>query len=337
LGSSARKTFSLASKTPCVSQQPSMELYPELLARLARSHACRRIRPEDQRSTAHRPFYRNPCKYDLLVHPLRSGSHTPINCHSAWRDACPFRNGRRPYHPQAGSRSVCLVKTSSASKVANPHCFLCFEIRTNQPDTFVRWHWQSFRVFWTWKSRSGAGRPKVREEQIDLIKQMTCDTPLWGAPRIRGELLKREIDVSEATVRRYMPARPRRTTRYRRKTFLRNHSSQIVSIDFLVVPTITLKLLHVLVFLSHTDRKAEFGEMFTDTAAVLGIDPLIPAYKSQWQNGNAERLVGSIRRECLDYLIIVNEDHLRKKPSFKQESLLPSLICWKENPGELHS
>jgi putative transposase len=217
-----------------------------------------------------------------------------------------------------------------------------------QPETVIRWHRQSFRVFWKWKSRSRAGRPKIPQEQIDLIKQMAGDNPPWGAPRIHGELLKLGGDISETTVQRYMPARPRRTTRHCGKTFLKNHFAQIVSIDFLVVPTITFKLLQVLVFLSHDrrriihfdvtanptahwcaqqlrnafcdhgpprfllrDRDAKFGELFTDTVTALGIAPLLTAYKSPWQNGYCERLIGSIMRECLDHLIILNGMHLR--------------------------
>jgi putative transposase len=172
--------------------------------------------------------------------------------------------------------------------------------------------------------------------------------PLWGAPRIHGELLKLGIDISESTVHRYMPKKPPKTTKLRWKTFLKNHSAQIVSIDFFVVPTITFRLPYVLVFLSHDrrriihfnvtphptaqwsaqqlrnafcdhepprfllrDRDAKFGEVFTDTVTALGMDPLLTAYKSPWQNGCAERLVGSIRRECLDHVIVLNEEHLR--------------------------
>jgi len=217
-----------------------------------------------------------------------------------------------------------------------------------QPETVIRWHRQSFRVFWKWKSRSTPGRPAIPQTQINLIKQMATDNPLWGAPRIHGEMLKLGFDISESTVLRYMPKKAPRTTRQRWKTFLKNHSSHIASLDFLVVPTITFRLLYVIVFLSHDrrriihfnvtahptahwsaqqlrnafcdhepprfllrDRDAKFGEMFTDTVTALGIEPLLTAYKSPWQNGYAERLIGSIRRECLDHVIILNETHLR--------------------------
>ena len=193
------------------------------------------------------------------------------------------------------------------------------------------------------------GRPKIPQAQITLIKQMASDNPLWGAPRIHGELLKLGIDISESTVLRYMPKRAPKTTKQCWKTFLKNHSAHVVSVDFLVVPTITFKLLHVLVFLSHDrrriihfnvtthptaqwgaqqlrnafsdaevpkyllrDRDTKFGDTFTESASALGIQSLLTAYKQPWQNGYAERLIGSIRREFLDHVIIMNNGHLRR-------------------------
>jgi transposase InsO family protein len=161
-------------------------------------------------------------------------------------------------------------------------------------------------------------------------------------------MLKLEFDISESTVLRYMPKKAPRTTRQRWNTILKNHSAQIVSVDFLVVPTITFKLLYVLVFLSHDrrriihfnvtahptaqwcaqqlrnafsdaepprflirDRDTKFSEAFAATVSALGMEPLQAAYRSPWQNGHVERLIGSIRRECLDHVIIFNESHLR--------------------------
>jgi hypothetical protein len=124
-----------------------------------------------------------------------------------------------------------------------------------RPETVIRWHRQSFRLFWKWKSRSEAGRPKIPQAQIDLFKQMANENPLWGAPRIHGELLKLGFDISESTVLRHMPKKTPKTSKQRWKTFLKNHSAQIVSVDFLVVPTITFHLLYVLVFLSHDRRR----------------------------------------------------------------------------------
>jgi transposase InsO family protein len=217
-----------------------------------------------------------------------------------------------------------------------------------KPEIVIRWHKEGFRLYWRWKSRSEAGRPKIPRAQINLIKQMGNDKPLWGAPRIHGEMLKLGFDIPEATIQRYMPRRPQKTSRQRWKTFLKNHSAEIISLDFFVVPTIIFKLLHVLVFLSHgrrriihfnvtahptaewasqqlrnafcdieplkfliRDRDKKFGELFTDTVKALGIRPILTAYRSPWQNGYCERLIGSIRRECLDHLIIMNESHLR--------------------------
>jgi transposase InsO family protein len=161
-------------------------------------------------------------------------------------------------------------------------------------------------------------------------------------------MLKLGFDVSESTVQRYLPRKPQRTTRQRWKTFLKNHSAEIISLDFFVVPTVTFKLLHVLVFLSHDrrkimhfnvtdhptsewatqqlrnafcdeeapkflvrDRDGKFGEDFSNCVSALGIRPILTAYRSPWQNGHVERVIGSIRRECLDHMIIANETHLR--------------------------
>jgi hypothetical protein len=182
-----------------------------------------------------------------------------------------------------------------------------------------------------------------RTDQTDGERQ-----PSLGSSEKHGKLLKLGIDISESTVLRYMPKKAPKTTKQRWKTFLKNHSSQIVSFDFLVVSTITFRLFYVLVFLSHDRRRfihfnttasptahwcaqqlrsafcdqepprfllrdldAKYCDAFTETAAALGIEALLTAYKSPWQNGYCERLIGSIRRECRDHLIIMNESHLR--------------------------
>jgi transposase InsO family protein len=218
-----------------------------------------------------------------------------------------------------------------------------------KPETVIRWHQQGFRLYWRWKSRNKSGRPTIPQEQINLIKQMANENPRWGAPRIHGEMLKLGFDISEATVLRYLPKKPRRTTGQQWKTFLRNHSAEIISLDFFTVPTITFRLLYVLVFLSHDrrkiihfnvtdhptsewatqqlrnvfydqeipkflirDRDGIFGEDFIGSVSALGLRPILAAYRSPWQNGFVERLIGSIRRECLDHLIIVNESHLQQ-------------------------
>lgn len=124
-----------------------------------------------------------------------------------------------------------------------------------QPETVVRWHWQGFRYYWRWKSR-GRGRPKIDCQLRDLIRQMSRANPLWGAPRIHGELLKLGLDICQATVSRYMPwrcdARPHSQAW---RAFLRNHTKEIISVDFLTVPTATFRVLFVLVVLSHDRRR----------------------------------------------------------------------------------
>jgi len=189
---------------------------------------------------------------------------------------------------------------------------------------------------------------QARNRHTVAQRRLHHDNPLWGAPRIHGELLKPGFDISEATVLRYMPKELRRTTGQQWKTFLRNDSAEIISLDFFTVPTITFRLLYVLVFPSHDrrkiihfnvtdhptsewttqqlrnafydqaipkflirDRDSIFGEDFIESVSALDLKPILAAYRSPWQNGYCERLIGSIRRECLDHLIVMNESHLR--------------------------
>ncbi len=221
-------------------------------------------------------------------------------------------------------------------------------IRVVHPKTLARWHRQGFRVYWRWKSRPRGGRPKVPAELRALIRQMSAQNPLWGAPRIHGELLKLGFEVSQSTVSKYMPRRsadPDQTW----KAFLRNHMDCTASIDFLVMPTITFRILFVLVVLSHErrqlvhlavtsnptaewtaqqiteafpwdeaprflirDRHRTYGQVLRDRMAAMEIIEAPTAPRSPWQNGYVERLIGSIRRECLDYVIVGNERHLRR-------------------------
>src|SRR5262245_19266741 len=123
-----------------------------------------------------------------------------------------------------------------------------------KPGTVVAWHRQGFRLFWRWKSRRRLGRPSVSTELRALIRTMSNANPLWGAPRIHGELRKLGIDVSQATVAKYMSHR-RRTPSPNWRTFLANHTSQITATDFFVVPTVTYRLLFVFVILTHERRR----------------------------------------------------------------------------------
>jgi len=124
-----------------------------------------------------------------------------------------------------------------------------------QPQTVIRWHRQGFRAFWNWKSRRGrTGRPPVDSEIAKLVRTMALANPLWGAPRIHGELLKLGLDVSQRTVGRLMPRRAKPPSQTWR-TFLENHVADLVSVDFFVVPTAMFRVLYVFVVLLHHRRR----------------------------------------------------------------------------------
>jgi transposase InsO family protein len=217
-----------------------------------------------------------------------------------------------------------------------------------QPETIIRWHRTGFRLYWRWKSRSRGGRPRIPLEIRRLVREMSLANRLWGAPRIHGELLKLGIDVAQSTVAKYM-ARGGRGRSQTWKTFLRNHAAGIAAMDFLIVPTVGFKLLFVLVILRHQrrrlisltvttnptgewiarqitdafpwneapdhlirDRDAAYGHAVTRRLAAMGIPdhPTVP--RSPWQNGHAERLIGSTRRECLDHIVVFGQAHLRR-------------------------
>jgi transposase InsO family protein len=217
-----------------------------------------------------------------------------------------------------------------------------------QPETLVRWHRAGFRRFWRWKSRSRGGRPKIDVELRTLIRRMSIENLLWGAPRVHGELLKLGFSVAQSTVAKYMVQR-RGSPSQGWRTFLRNHAPDIAAMDLFVVPTIGFKLLYgfVIVMLSRRelvwinvttnptaewvarqiteafpwdeaprylirDRDRIYGAVVTRRLRAMGIrdKPIAPA--SPWQNDFAERLIGSIRRECLDHVIVFGEAHLRR-------------------------
>ncbi|MFK7988694.1 MAG: integrase core domain-containing protein, partial [Sandaracinaceae bacterium] len=212
----------------------------------------------------------------------------------------------------------------------------------------IRWHRKGFALFWTWKSRRRGGRPRVPREVIDLVRRMARENSTWGAPRIHGELMKLGFDVSEATVSRYMPRR-RKPPSQGWRTFLLNHTRDLASCDFLVVPTATFRVLYVFVVLTHErrlvvhfnvtegpsarwtgqqiihafpydeaprfllrDRDATYGREFVGRVRSMGIEQVLSAPRSPWQNPYVERVIGSIRRECLDHVIVLNEQHLRR-------------------------
>ena len=109
-----------------------------------------------------------------------------------------------------------------------------------QPDTILRWHRAGFRAYWRWKSQGRPGRPRIERELRDLIRRMSKENPLWGAPRIHGELLKLGFELAESTVSKYM-IRRRGPPSQNWRTFLRNHADAIAAIDLCVVPTLTLR------------------------------------------------------------------------------------------------
>jgi transposase InsO family protein len=217
-----------------------------------------------------------------------------------------------------------------------------------RPETLVRWHRAGFRRHWRWKSQRRGGRPQIDAELRGLIRQMSMENLLWGAPRIHGELLKLGFSVAQSTVAKYMVKR-RGPPSQGWRTFLRNQAPDIAAMDLFVVPTIGFKLLYGfviirldrrdLVWINVTtnptaewvarqiteafpwdgapcymirDRDRIYGAVVTRRLRAMGIrdKPCAPA--SPWQNGFAERLIGSIRRECLDHVIVLGEEHLRR-------------------------
>jgi putative transposase len=216
-----------------------------------------------------------------------------------------------------------------------------------QPDTVTHWHRQGFKLYWRWKSRRKTGRSKVDRTIRDLIHRMCHENPTWGAPRIQSELALLGHSVAESTVAKYMPRQPKPPSQNWR-TFLENHVSQIAAIDFFTVPTVTFRVLYVFVVLRHDrrrvahfnvttsptahwaaqqiveafpyedvprfllrDRDSIYGQDFRDRVGHLGIEEVLIAPRAPWHNPYAERIIGSIRRECLDHVIVLNEKHLR--------------------------
>ena len=218
-----------------------------------------------------------------------------------------------------------------------------------KPATVIGWHRRGFKVFWTWKSRPRrAGRPRVPNEIRELIRRMCRENPLWGAPRIHGELLKLGIDVSEASVGRYMP-RNRKPPSQTWRTFLENHADCLASMDLFVVPSAAFRLLYGFVILRHNrrrivhvgvtesptavwiaqqiieafpwdtaprylirDRDGAYGHIVRERLAAMAVTEVLTAPRSPWQSPYVERVIGSIRREVLDHVIVLNEAHLRR-------------------------
>ena len=221
-------------------------------------------------------------------------------------------------------------------------------VKIVQPETLVRWHRAGFCCYWRWKSRSRGGRPQIDTDLHALIRRMSMENPLWGAPRIHGELLKLGFAVAQSSVAKYMAKRHGPPSQGW-STFLRNHAPDLAAMDLFVVPTINFNLRYALVVVrldrrdlvwinvtAHPtaewvarqiteafpwneaprymirDRDSIYGAVITRRLRAMGIrdEPTAPA--SPWQNSVVERLIGSIRRECVDHIIVLGEAHLHR-------------------------
>jgi len=217
-----------------------------------------------------------------------------------------------------------------------------------QPSTVLAWQRRRFRNHWARLSRKAPGRPAVSRELQDLIRDISAANPRWGAPRILGELRKLGVAVAKSTVEKYR-IRSRRPASPSWRVFLKNHTSEIVALDFFTIPTVTFRVLFVLIVLAHDrrrilhfnvtahptaewtaqqlvevfpwdtapryllrDRDGVYSQVFRQRVAGLGLREVLTTPRSPWQNPYAERLIGSIRRECLDHMLIFNEDHCRR-------------------------
>jgi transposase InsO family protein len=216
-----------------------------------------------------------------------------------------------------------------------------------QPDTVIRWHRAGFRKYWAWRSRPKRGRPAIDRQIRALIRRMATAN-MWGAPRIHGELLKLGIAISQATVSKYMPRR-RKPPSQTWRSFLDNHVDMLVSVDFFTVPTVFFDVLYVFVVLAHCrrqivhvnvtanpsaqwtaqqmanafpwdtaprymlrDRDGIYGAVFRRRMKAMSINEVLIAPRSPWQNPYVERVIGTLRRELLDHVIVVSEQHLRR-------------------------
>jgi len=221
-------------------------------------------------------------------------------------------------------------------------------VQVVQPETVLRWHRAGFRIYWRWKSRRRVGRPRINRGLRDLIRRMSEENPLWGASRIHGELLMLGFEVAQSTVSKYM-VRGRRPPSQSWKTFLRNHADAIAAIDLCVVPTVTYERLFAFLVVGHDRRRllwievtrhptaewlarqiteafpwatmpkylirdndGAYGHVFAARVGAMGIRDRPIAPRSPWQNGIAERLIGTLRRECLDHVLVLGERHLRR-------------------------
>ena len=217
-----------------------------------------------------------------------------------------------------------------------------------QPETVIRWHRTAWRRYWTWKSRKrGPGRPRIDSALRELIPRLARENPRWGVVRIVGELRALGYDVSARTVRRYRRRALRRPPSQSWRAFLHNHASAIWAVDLFTVQTLTLRTVYVLVFIAHGRRRVShvnvtrhptaqwiwrqvvegtpwgaqprylirdhdrsYGKDFIHRAARIGITTIVTPIRAPNANAVAERVIGTLRRECLDHMIVLNEQHL---------------------------
>jgi hypothetical protein len=216
-----------------------------------------------------------------------------------------------------------------------------------QPRTVVAWHRSGFRLFWRWKSRVRYGRPSLERELVSLIRHRWSSNPTWGSRRFQAELAKLGITVSDSTIRKYRPRRQRANQTW--TTFLHNHAKDLIAVDFFTVPTATFRVLYVFLVLAHERRKVLhfnvtdcpsaawtaqqlteafayshpprsllrdrdhiYGAEFQSRTLALGLHEKLIAPRSPWQNPFVERMIDSIRRECLDHVIVLDAHHLRR-------------------------
>ena len=217
-----------------------------------------------------------------------------------------------------------------------------------QPQTVSAWHRLGFRLFWRWKSRVRGGRPTADRQRLNLIRQMGSRNPTWGSKRIPAELAKLGITASDSTLRQYRPRIRRGDQTWR--TFLHPHAKDLLAVDCFVVPTATFRGLYVFLVLAQERRKVRhfnmtdapsaawtaqplneafpygnpprdrlrdrdriYGVEFVQRAQALGLEQKVIAARSPWQNPFVERMIGSIRRECLDHVIVLHEHHLQQR------------------------
>jgi hypothetical protein len=218
------------------------------------------------------------------------------------------------------------------------------------PETVVRWHREGFRSYWRWRSRQRVGRKRISRELREVIYQMISENPTWGAPRVHGELLKLGFEVSERSVSRWMERAPKNPDAARSwKAFLSNHREAIAAMDFFTVPTLTFSVLYCFFVIAHDRRRilhfhvtrhpnsfwiaqqlreafpyrhpfrylifdhdAKFGNEALSAVQCVELTSVRTSFKSPWQNGVAERWVGSCRRDLLDHVVAFNERHLKR-------------------------